>query len=212
MSAKIAAALHEVMGKVGYVRKSGTNDFHGYKYAGEADFLKSLRPAMLDAGLLLIPSIETVSPIDTYGNTSVIVSYTLMHRDGDVWPEKIMAAGCGGDKNKNGVGDKGLYKALTGANKYLLFKLFQVETGDDPEDNAKQQRELDKAQSTYVEVAKAAIGLQETVADLDAWWNEEKENRKKVGIIVNSDFYLILAGCFKDRKVELLNKEKKAND
>ena len=44
----------------------------------------------------------------------------------------IIAAGCGGDRNKNGVGDKGLYKALTGANKYMLFKLFQIETGNDP--------------------------------------------------------------------------------
>jgi hypothetical protein len=133
MSAKITQALHAVMSSVGYVQKTGKNAFHGYKYAGEADLLEKLRPAMLEAGLLLIPSVESVSAIDEHGITHIRMAYTLVHKDGDVWPEKIYAAGEGGDKNKNGVGDKGLYKAITGANKYLLFKLFQIETGDDPE-------------------------------------------------------------------------------
>ena len=133
MSAKIATALHQVMSKVSYVQKTGKNAFHGYKYAGEADLLEKLRPAMLEAGLLLIPSIKGVSPIDEHGVTTVQMEYTLVHKDGDIWPNVICAAGQGGDRNKNGVGDKGLYKAITGANKYLLFKLFQIETGDDPE-------------------------------------------------------------------------------
>lgn len=133
MSIKIAQALHQVMSKVSYIQKTGKNSFHGYKYAGEADLLEKLRPAMLEAGLLLIPSIKGVSPIDEHGVTTVQMQYTLVHKDGDIWPEPICAAGQGGDRNKNGVGDKGLYKAITGANKYLLFKLFQIETGDDPE-------------------------------------------------------------------------------
>jgi ERF superfamily len=131
--ASIAKALHEVMSKVSYIQKTGKNAFHGYKYAGEADLLEKLRPAMLEAGLLLIPSITAVSPIDEHGVTTVRMEYILMHKDGEIWPHKIGAAGQGGDRNKNGVGDKGLYKAITGANKYLLFKLFQLETGDDPE-------------------------------------------------------------------------------
>jgi len=141
MSAKIAAALHQVMSTVGYIQKTGKNAFHNYKYAGEADLLEKLRPAMLDAGLLLIPSVEEVSPIDEHGNTHVRVGYTLLHKDGDVWPEKIYAAGCGGDRSKSGaVGDKGTYKAITGANKYLLFKLFQIETGDEPESDSPEER------------------------------------------------------------------------
>lgn len=131
--AKITKALHEVMSKVGYVQKKDLNEFHGYKYAGEAALLEVLRPAMLEAGLLLLPSGEYCSEVDEYGNTRVAIDYTLAHKDGEVWPDKLRAFGCGNDKNKNGVGDKGTYKAITGANKYLLFKLFQIETGDDPE-------------------------------------------------------------------------------
>lgn len=129
----IALALHEVMSKVGYVQKSSFNDFHKYKYAGEAALLEALRPAMVEAGLLLIPSTRSISEIDQHGNVTVMIAYTLAHKDGSVWPEKLVAVGTGNDRNKNGVGDKGTYKALTGANKYLLFKLFQIETGDDPE-------------------------------------------------------------------------------
>lgn len=136
MSAKITQALHQVMSSVSYIQKTSRNDFHKYNYVGEADLLEKLRPAMLEAGLMLIPSIKGVSPIDEHGVTTVQMEYTLIHKDGDIWPSVICAAGQGGDRNKNGVGDKGLYKAITGANKYLLFKLFQIETGDDPETEA----------------------------------------------------------------------------
>lgn len=130
----VLTALHQVMEKVGYVQKSGENKFHHYKYAGEGDLLKVLRPAMVEAGLLLIPSVSNLSEIDQYGNVNVTMEYTLAHKDGEVWPDKITIIGTGNDKNsKGGVGDKGTYKAMTGANKYLLFKLFQIETGDDPE-------------------------------------------------------------------------------
>ncbi len=141
MSAKITAALHEIMSKVGYVQKTGKNAFHGYKYAGEADLLAVLRPAMVEAGLLLIPSLVEHGKIDEHGNKDVVLEYTLVHRDGDIWPDKIRAIGTGNDRNKNGVGDKGTYKALTGANKYLLFKLFQIETGDDPERDSDHEKD-----------------------------------------------------------------------
>lgn len=145
MSKKIAQALHDVMAKVGYVQKAKTNDFHKYKYAGEADLLAALRPAMVEAGLLLIPSVTDVRDIDEYGNTTIIMEYTLAHKDGDIWPTPIRIAGVGGDRQKGGgVGDKGLYKALTGANKYFLFKLFQIETGDDPEGDSGHERNQDK--------------------------------------------------------------------
>lgn len=140
MTAKITKALHEVMQKVGYVQKTGKNSFHGYRYAGEADLLDKLRPAMIEAGLLLMPSGQTVSGPDEHGNVSVSIAYTLAHVDGDVWPHPLVAFGCGNDRAKNGtVGDKGVYKAITGANKYLLFKLFQIETGDDPESDVEHE-------------------------------------------------------------------------
>ena len=131
---EILIAIHAIMKEVGYVQKTDRNEFHKYNYAGEAALLEALRPTMLEYGLILIPSGQNIAEIDSHGNTHVAIDYTLAHVSGEVWPEKIRAYGCGNDRSSKGtVGDKGLYKALTGANKYLLFKLFQVETGDDPE-------------------------------------------------------------------------------
>jgi len=130
----ISTALNEVMKHVGYVQKTKFNEFHRYAYAGEEELLEHLRPALVEAGLILIPSLDGEPRTDENGNTHLVVAYTLAHTSGEVWPEKIRVPGCGNDKNsKGGIGDKGTYKALTGANKYLLFKLFQIATGDDPE-------------------------------------------------------------------------------
>ncbi len=166
MTAKIATALHEIMAKVSYVQKTGKNAFHGYKYAGEADLLAVLRPAMVEAGLMLLPSVKSVSPVDEYGNVSVMMEYSLVHRDGEVWPEKIGGAGMGNDKAKNGsVGDKGVYKAITGANKYVLFKLFQIETGDDPEAS-------DNAHETPNTVTGPAVAKSSASLKKDGAWNK----------------------------------------
>lgn len=118
------------MRKVGYVQKDGKNEFHGYKYASEANLIAALRPALIDAGLVLIPSVTNVTQ-DEYGNTHVMMNFTLMDDEGYTFT--FSGAGSGNDRNKNGVGDKGIYKAITGATKYALMKTFLLETGDDPE-------------------------------------------------------------------------------
>jgi hypothetical protein len=46
-------------------------------------------------------------------------------------------AGSGNDRSSKGVGDKGIYKALTGCNKYAYLKALGLATGDDPEVEAK---------------------------------------------------------------------------
>lgn len=190
MTSKITQALHAVMSKVGYVQKSGKNQFHGYKYAGEADLLEKLRPAMVEAGLLLLPSGKTVTGPDEHGNVTVELAYTLAHKDGEVWPEKLVAFGCGNDRAKNGnVGDKGVYKAITGANKYLLFKLFQIETGDDPENDHVDDRPPPKsppppppparptdpaAEDKIIETLVRSMAMCAEERDLKAWAGDNK--------------------------------------
>jgi len=210
--AAILSALNAVMQEAAYVQKTGENDFHGYRYATEADVLERLRPTMVKHGLILIPSVQQVSGPDANGNTLVTVHYTLAHVSGAVWPQPIIAAGCGNDRSKNGgIGDKGLYKALTGANKYLLFKLFQIETGDDPEKSeGDRNREAGEkaARQFYLEGGKIAISKADTSADLRVWWANEEENRRNAGIIKGCDEYAELYNVFLSRGKELVAKEK----
>ena len=207
----ILRAMNAVMDEVDYVQKKGENDFHGYRYATEADVLARLRPAMVKHGLILLPSVQQVSAVDQYGNTTISIHYTLAHVSGAVWPQPIIAAGCGNDRNKNGIGDKGLYKALTGANKYLLFKLFQLETGNEPEESSgDHEREAadEAARQFYLKAGKVAISSAKTAKDLKAWWADEAENRQNAGVVRGTEEYSELYNVFLSRGIDMANKEK----
>lgn len=117
--------INQISSEIGHVRKEGFNDFHKYSYVTEADVIESLKPHMNRHGVVIIPSIKEVR---AHGDiTTVLVDYTIGCVDSD---EKIVCqwAGTGQDK-----GDKGLYKALTGAEKYFLMKTFMIASSDDPE-------------------------------------------------------------------------------
>lgn len=205
----IADALHEVMARISYVQKDATNSFHGYKYVSEAKLLDALRPAMVDVGLMLIPSFESGSLDHATGNTDIIMSYTLMHKTGAIWPQKIRVPGCGNDKNKTGIGDKGMYKAMTGANKYLLFKLFQIATGDDPEMEGTPWKASDKSSDTdglvetYLQAASVMINSFNTSTDLKAWWDGSLAERETLGLVNGNPAYAKLVETVTKRVVEL---------
>jgi len=222
MSAKIATALHNVMAKVSYVQKGGENKFHGYKYASEADLLEKLRPALIEEGLILIPSVEMVRPMDEHGNTIVDMKYEIVHKDGDIWPHVVRISGCGNDRSKNGsVGDKGVYKAITGANKYLLFKLFQIETGDDPEnDQASAPAAPEPAKVTpwdnytkdmltYMRVFQMAIEMCDTVDAVQKFWKQEvKENFATMKLVKDGPDYEELRNLCSERVAEINSAKK----
>lgn len=222
MSAKIATALHNVMAKVTYVQKGSENKFHGYKYVSEGDLLEKLRPALIEEGLILIPSVEMVRPMDEHGNTVVDMRYEIVHKDGDFWPHLIRISGCGNDRAKNGsVGDKGIYKAITGANKYFLFKLFQIETGDDPErDTAPVAQEAPQVTHahwpdytkdlySYMKIFQTAIELCRTVKEVQDFWKQElKENFTKMNLNKDDEDYEALRLLCAER-VKEINAEKK---
>lgn len=129
----LVTKLALIMGMVGYIPKTGWNDFHKYKYVEEASLVSTIRPLLSHAGIIIIPDViaeewvpEAVA--ERSGKSSlckVMVQYTIT--DGkDSFTMRV--PGYGVDKS-----DKSVYKALTGSMKYALMKLFMVETGDDPE-------------------------------------------------------------------------------
>lgn len=135
MNEKLFQAINEVMGKVGYVQKTGYMKNQNYTYAKEGEFIAAIRPAMVEAGLVMFPSGATNVTSDIYHTTSGtamnrvtgIFSFTLAHASGE--SVTVTAIGEGAD-----AGDKASYKAMTGAMKYALRQAFVIETGDDPDD------------------------------------------------------------------------------
>jgi hypothetical protein len=130
----LAAAVVEAMKRVRYVKETGKNDFHGYKYASDEDFLILVQPALADVGLCLLPSVTEVRTVEHSADkkgapryrTELVQTWELLHVSGE--SRMLSVPACGLDSE-----DKGTYKALTGALKYLVRHLLLIPTGADPE-------------------------------------------------------------------------------
>ena len=221
--ANISKKIIAVMRDVGYVQKAGHNDFQNYKYATEADAIAALRPAMIKHGLCMIPSVESVEQ-DEWGNTNILMHYRILDEEGNFL--SFRAAGSGNDKNSKGVGDKGIYKALTGASKYALLKTFMMETGDDPEVPSQQEKEskpepkpevkpkaeivdesdLSDAREAFVMMIKECAETCTTQEELQELWvgnKGELDKTKKVNPTVHEN----LKQFFKAKKEAILKGE-----
>lgn len=142
----IAQRLWGIMTEVEYIEKKGFNDFHKYPYALEADVKEAVRRALVKYRVLFISSIPKQSKITVTGDrgksqllTSIEMEYHFINIDN---PEDMI----GGTYLGDGIdsGDKGLYKAYTGAIKYLLMDTFLIPTGTDPEGDTKVDKDFDK--------------------------------------------------------------------
>ncbi|HYE89524.1 MAG TPA: ERF family protein [Terriglobales bacterium] len=123
----LVTKLAEVMAEVERVAKRGRNDFHKYDYVTEADIAAAVREHMAARHLMMIPSVESLAWRADGKIATLGVKFTIYDGDtGEMLP--FLVYGEGQDS-----GDKATYKAMTGANKYALLKLFQIPTGDDPE-------------------------------------------------------------------------------
>jgi hypothetical protein len=128
----------EVMAATGHVDKNGRNDFHRYDYAMESDILDAVRPELIKAGLVIYADTiadERERYADKDGKATnernLMVEYKIVNADN---PEEVVIVhfpGVGHD-----AGDKAVYKALTGSEKYFLMKTLLISTGDDPEKDA----------------------------------------------------------------------------
>jgi hypothetical protein len=124
----IINAIAEIRDKIGTVHKDSTNEHFHYKYVSEREMQAAVRPLLKEFGLVIIPSASPHTSLSTdhAGYFNYMAAFQLCHTDGSVWPDLIYVPAQ--DK-----GDKAAWKANTGAMKYLLNRLFMLDTGDDPE-------------------------------------------------------------------------------
>jgi vesicle coat complex subunit len=171
----IFAKIGKVMSAVSRVPKNGYNSFHKYNYATESDLTESIRPILFEAGLAYFSSVLEQERDGEF--TKVKMEFTLA----DIESGEVLKStywGEGQDK-----GDKGLYKAYTGATKYFLMKTFLIPTGDDPEsDHSNDERNA----SGNVEPPKAKAAtekqmnlIQKLLNDVASATNITKEEARK---------------------------------
>ncbi len=134
MANDIAVKFLEVMKECKYIEKSGTNSYHGYKYATSADVLSKVNSALVKHGLISIavPKLLGLTDVATSrGNVeklaSVQIDITLIDAETG---ETLSISGIGSGQDS---GDKAVMKAETAAIKYAYLLSLAISTGDDPE-------------------------------------------------------------------------------
>ena len=130
---KILTKLHAIMKEVGYIQKDKTNDFHKYNYASEYAIKSALHTQLVKHKVLFQVSV-TGQTIDN-NRTLMDCGYTFYDVESG---ESISGTFAGQGEDKL---DKGIYKAITGAVKYILTSTFLIPTGDDPEENNPREKE-----------------------------------------------------------------------
>ena len=122
----LAERIIAVAEKLGAIGKDKKNAHFGYNYASAEKFIEAVREPMLEEGLILIPNFAADWADTAKGHTARLQArYTIT--DGK---EEISASVCGEGVDN---GDKSIYKAMTGAHKYMLRLLFNLPMVDDPE-------------------------------------------------------------------------------
>lgn len=141
----LAAKLAEVMGLMQAIPKEGFNKAQHYAFVRETDVAERVSALLAERSIFISQSVvEVTGPHELYRTSSggmmwlTTVMMEFVFTDGETGEQMgpVRFPGHGAD-----TGDKGIYKAMTGAEKYFLMKTFLVSTGDDPEADEK----VDKA-------------------------------------------------------------------
>ena len=130
----IAKKLVLVMADCAYIQKSGTNDFHRYKYATAADVLEKVNASLVKHGVAVTAQAELIDLREVTtakGNierlATVRTTLTLVDSDSG---EVLVSSGIGSGQDP---GDKASMKACTASLKYAWLMTLAIATGDDPE-------------------------------------------------------------------------------
>lgn len=128
----LIAKLVEVLAEMGPVEKAHRNTHFGYNYVSEGQMMAELRGRLSSRNIFLFTSVESIAPHYGEAKEGTYVCVTTKHTFVDAESGEtyvVMGAGVGWDS-----GDKGAYKAVTGATKYMLMKNFLVTDEKDPMD------------------------------------------------------------------------------
>lgn len=182
--------MHAIMNDVSYVQKENKKVNNQYTFVSGDAVTAKVRPAMIEHGVLAIPSFFDISVDGNRTNCSMSMTFVNIDK-----PDDRIVIPCAGFGQGIDPQDKGAGKAMTYAFKYALLKIFELETGDDVEkDNVDHKPAPKPAKAPKAEAAKdetpegvterliQAIKKQPTVAKLKEWENLQivKDARDKL--------------------------------
>lgn len=176
---QVTQKIVKLMEAIGAIPKNSVNKFHNYKYRSHEDVMNALQPALVKAGLLLVPTEKKVTLVAP-GHVLIEVRYKLTDGDESI---EFVGIGEGQDVSKDGkAGDKASYKAQTGALKYALNDMLALGTQDDPEadinTHADKPREIPKRDEPPMQDWAAALESAGSLDELAATWAKVPDKHK----------------------------------
>jgi len=164
----LASKLLAIMSELDRVSKNGWNEHGKYNYVMEADVEDAFRKLLIKYRVITLPNLVSLEVKDPTGDskqrmTTIVMDCTF--EDVDTGEKRtIRMPGQGSDAL-----DKGVFKAITGCNKYMTLKTFHQPTGDDPENDG----DHTKLEQVY------EAGKKEAKAEAN-WQKREGEGMEKL--------------------------------
>lgn len=117
------------MGELDYIQK-GSNKVNGqYTFVSHDAVTAKVHPLLVKYRIVVVPTVEEVK--QDHNRTEVKLAVSFINGDDPKDSFTVRFPGYGIDS-----GDKGPGKAVSYAYKYALLKVFSLETGDDPDNDA----------------------------------------------------------------------------
>lgn len=134
---KVVEAIAGVMAEIKPVEKLGYNKFHGYSHARIGDLNAELTPLMGKHGIVVFQNEVGRDMFDNGSVVAVRYEFTVVHKSGEVWPERPVLTGMARCRTtKESFDDKTFNKCHTAARKYFLIGLFQIPVSDEDDADA----------------------------------------------------------------------------
>jgi hypothetical protein len=131
--------IHAVMKDVDYIKKGDKKVNGQYNFVSHDQVSAKLHPYLVKHGIVVIPSVDHIHQEGNRTEVKIGVVFKNIDDPADCFITQY--PGYGIDS-----GDKGPGKAISYAFKYALLKVFCLETGDDPDNDANTSYEPEKCQ------------------------------------------------------------------
>lgn len=132
--------LHKIMSEVDFIEKDKTNKHFNYNYVSEYAIKTELHKRLVAHGILF--NLNVAEATREGEVTTAKFSYRFIEVETG---QELTGTFVGQGYDST---DKGIWKAVTGAIKYILTSTFLIPTGDDPEDDSKEVDRPSRATST----------------------------------------------------------------
>ena len=159
--------IQAVMRDVEYIQKENKKVNNQYTFVSHDAVTAKIRPALIKHGIVI--TTENINRVQNGNRCEVVVTYRVVNVDDP--NDFCITQSCGSGIDNQ---DKSDGKSLSYSYKYLLLKLFALETGDDPERDSiphqtaqqqqQQQRINDAANSLFAH-------YQEKMGDRKVAWD-----------------------------------------